>query len=270
MNMQELKQLIYKGEKVDIECKEAENNVPRSAYESYSAFVNTKGGYIILGVKEDKKKILPEERFIIQGIQNSKKQVEDFWNTINSSKVNRNILKDEDVFIVKESGISLIVIKVPRADYKMRPIYVGENPYKETFKRNNEGDYHATEHEIRGMIHDQNPDGNDGMILEYYTILVAWEEEGWVQPELIEDTALNQVTLYLKMIPEHGEQSAKKLADSAEKSAETQETLLSERQKQILACMELEVLYKTEEIAEKIELKGPRTRQLLNELVAMG
>ena len=55
MNMYELKQLIYKGEKVDIECKEAESNVPKSAYESYSAFANTKGGYIILGVKEDKK-----------------------------------------------------------------------------------------------------------------------------------------------------------------------------------------------------------------------
>ncbi len=154
MNMQELKQLIYNGEKVDIECKEAESNVPRSAYESYSAFANTKGGYIILGVKENKKKTFPEERFMVQGIQNSKKQVEDFWNTINSSKVNRNILKDEDIFIVEEPGISLIVIKVPRADYKMRPIYVGENPYKGTFKRNNEGDYHATEHEIRGMIRD--------------------------------------------------------------------------------------------------------------------
>ena len=133
MNMQELKQLIYKGEKVDIECKEAENNVPRSAYESYSAFANTKGGYIVLGVKEDKKKIHPEERFMIQGIKNAEKQIEDFWNSINSSKVNRNILKDEDVFIVEESGISLIVIKVPRADYKVRPIYVGENPYKGTF-----------------------------------------------------------------------------------------------------------------------------------------
>lgn len=487
MNMQELKQLIYNGEKVDIECKEAESNVPRSAYESYSAFANTKGGYIILGVKENKKKTFPEERFMVQGIQNSKKQVEDFWNTINSSKVNRNILKDEDIFIVEEPGISLIVIKVPRADYKMRPIYVGENPYKGTFKRNNEGDYHATEHEIRGMIRDQNPDGNDGMILEYYTmddidketlrkyrqifeirndghvwnalddksfleklggyrkdrreckegltlaglmmfgdglairnefdnifmdyrneteitmdvrwndritydgtwennlfnfftkvtpkltedlkkpfklegiqridetpvhkavreafvnliihadylmeagvlkvikksngfeftnpgilklplediyrggnsksrnphmqtmlrmvgfgdnagsgfpsILATWKEEGWVKPELIEDTALNQVTLYLKMIPEYGEQlseSAEKSAESAEKSAETQEKLLSERQKQILACMELEVLYRTEEIAGKIGLKGPRTRQLLNELVAMG
>ncbi len=425
---------------------------------------------------------------MIQGIQNVKKQVEDFWNTINSSKVNRNILKDEDVFIVEEFGISLIVIKVLRADFKMRPIYVGENPYKGTFKRNNEGDYHATEHEIRGMIRDQNPDGNDGMILEYYTmddidketlrkyrqifeirndghvwnalddksfleklggyrknrregkegltlaglmmfgdglairnefdnifmdyrneseitmdirwndritydgtwennlfnfftkvtpkltedlkkpfklegiqridetsvhkavreafvnliihadylmdagvlkvikksnsfeftnpgilklplediyrggnsksrnphmqtmlrmvgfgdnagsgvpsILATWGDEGWIQPELIEDTALNQVTLYLKMIPKHGQQLAKKIAvksaESAEKSAETQEELLSERQKQILACMELEVLYKTEEIAEKIGLKGPRTRQLLNELVAMG
>ncbi len=80
------------------------------------------------------------------------------------------------------------------------------------------------------------------------SILATWKEEGWVKPELIENTALNQVTLYLKMIPKHGEQSAKKtaekLAESAEKSAEMQETLLSERQKQILACMELEVLYR--------------------------
>ena len=44
MNMQELKELIYQGEKVDIECKKAEKNVPKSAYESYSAFANTKGG----------------------------------------------------------------------------------------------------------------------------------------------------------------------------------------------------------------------------------
>ena len=54
MNMQELKRLIYQGEKIDIECKKAENSVPKSAYESYSAFANTKGGYIILGVKENK------------------------------------------------------------------------------------------------------------------------------------------------------------------------------------------------------------------------
>ena len=74
MNMQELKELIYQGEKVDIECKKAEKNVPKSAYESYSAFANTKGGYIILGVREDKTKTDPKERFIIQGIEDAPKQ----------------------------------------------------------------------------------------------------------------------------------------------------------------------------------------------------
>lgn len=80
MDMQELKSLIYQGEKVDIECKKAESKVPKTVYESYSAFANTNGGYIILGVKEDKTKTNPEERFVIQGIEDAGKQMEDFWN----------------------------------------------------------------------------------------------------------------------------------------------------------------------------------------------
>lgn len=170
MDIQEFKKLIYQGEKVDIECKKSEANVPKSVYESYSAFANTKGGYIVLGVKEDKTKSSPEERFILQGIDNPEIQRENFWNTINGSKVNVNILKDENVFIVEDGIKKFLVIYVPRAEYNMRPIYVGENPYKGTYKRNHEGDYHATEHEIRGMIRDQNPDGNDTTILEYYTM----------------------------------------------------------------------------------------------------
>lgn len=43
--------------------------------------------------------------------------------------------------------------------------------------------------------------------------------------------------------------------------------MLSERHQQILAIMEAGVEYSTEQVAEKIGLKGPRTRQLLNELV---
>ena len=109
MNMQELKELIYQGEKVDIECKKAEKSVPKSAYESYSAFANTKGGYIILGVREDKTKTDPNERFIIQGIEDAPKQKEDFWNTINGNKVNINLLTDDDVKIVEDGSIRLCV-----------------------------------------------------------------------------------------------------------------------------------------------------------------
>ena len=76
------------------------------------------------------------------------------------------------------------------------------------------------------------------------------------------------------MIPSLNGQSAKKPAESAEKSAESANNEinvqeLSKRQKQILTCMEQGKSYSTEEIAQMMGLKGPRTRQLLNELVAM-
>ena len=169
MDMQELKQIIYKGEKVDVECKKAESNVPKSVYESYSAFANTKGGYIILGVEENKKG-KPEDRFIIQGIENPSRQLEDFWNTIHSDKVNINILKDEDVFQVTEGMTTLIVIRVPRANFQARPVYIGRNPFTGAFKRNHEGDYHCTDAEIRSMFRDQNAEGADDMVMEHYTM----------------------------------------------------------------------------------------------------
>lgn len=40
-----------------------------------------------------------------------------------------------------------------------------------------------------------------------------------------------------------------------------------QKSQQILAIMEAGIEYSTEQVAEKIGLKGPRTRQLLNELV---
>ena len=120
MNMQELKELIYQGEKVDMECKKAEKSVPKSAYESYSAFANTKGGYIILGVREDKTKTDPKERFIIQGIEDAPKQKEDFWNTINGNKVNINLLTDDDVKIVEDGSITLTYFLITQPIYLLR------------------------------------------------------------------------------------------------------------------------------------------------------
>ena len=97
-----------------------------------------------------------------------------------------------------------------------------------------------------------------------------WKSEGWIKPQLIEDTNLDQVTLVMKMEKESDDNSAEKSAKSAENSADLKNRegmALSERHQQILAIMEAGVEYSTEQVAEKIGLKGPRTRQLLNELV---
>lgn len=69
---------------------------------------------------------------------------------------------------------------------------------------------------------------------------------------------------------ESAEKSAESAEKSAEKSAEYNGETLSVRQNQILKCMEIGVEYSTEEISAKIGLKGPRTRQLLNELIELG
>ena len=170
MEISDVKELLNKGEKVDIECKESDSKLSKSIWETYSSFANTNGGYIFLGIKEDKKKKLPEERFQIQGIQNYDVQVKTFWDTVNSDKVNKNILKDEDVQVVMipSTVLAVVSIHVPRADYNNRPIFINENPYTGTFKRNHEGDYHASEDEINAMLRDQKSEGNDGIVLEHY------------------------------------------------------------------------------------------------------
>ena len=170
MEISDVKELLNKGEKVDIECKESDSKLSKSIWETYSSFANTNGGYIFLGIKEDKKKKLPEERFQIQGIQNYDVQVKAFWDTVNSDKVNKSILKDEDVQIVMipSTALAVVSIHVPRADYNNRPVFINGNPYTGTFKRNHEGDYHASEDEINAMLRDQKSEGNDGIVLEHY------------------------------------------------------------------------------------------------------
>ena len=170
MEISDVKKLLDKGEKVDIECKESGSNLSKSIWDTYSSFANTNGGYIFLGIKEDKKKKLPEERFQIQGIKNFDVQVKTFWDTINSDKVNKNTLRDEDVQIVRipSTELAVISIHVPRADYNNRPIFINGNPYKGTFKRNHEGDYHASEDEVNAMLRDQKSEGNDGIVLEHF------------------------------------------------------------------------------------------------------
>ena len=71
-------------------------------------------------------------------------------------------------------------------------------------------------------------------------------------------------------------ESANKSANSDEKSADSNMesadsmTVLTKRQEQILTIMEDDKEYTTESIAGIIGLKGPRTRQLMNELVELG
>lgn len=53
MTGEELKSLLAHGEGVDTEFKESTHQLARKIYESICAFLNRKGGHIVLGAKDD-------------------------------------------------------------------------------------------------------------------------------------------------------------------------------------------------------------------------
>lgn len=170
MDAKEIIELLKYGEHINLECKKAENQLPKAVWETYSSFANTDGGIILLGVEEKLKEIDFNKRFNFVSIQNPQQRIIEFWNTINSSKVSSNLLMDSDIGICNVNNADIIWIKIPRAEYKYRPVYINENPYKGTFKRNHEGDYHCTEDEVKAMIRDANDSGNDGSLLRGFTV----------------------------------------------------------------------------------------------------
>ena len=170
MDATDIKVLLEVGERISFECKKAENNIPKSVWETYSSFANTIGGIIVLGITENIKFVGEANHFEITGITNPQKLRKEFFDTLNSNKVNRNILTDSDVEIIDYEGVPLMCITVPQADYRQRPIYINGNMMNGAFKRNYEGDYHCTEEDVKAMIRDANDSGNDGILIEHYNI----------------------------------------------------------------------------------------------------
>ena len=159
---------LRKGERIRLECKLAQSEVPSSVWASYSAFANTYGGLILLGINEDMNEPDITKRFTIAGVKNARKIRIDFWNLVNDAeKVNINLLNESDVETQEIDGKTIVAIRVPRADSSVRPVF---NMMRGTYRRNDEGDFHCPEEVVKMMVRDAIAEGNDRLFLEHYTM----------------------------------------------------------------------------------------------------
>ncbi|MDR1224042.1 MAG: putative DNA binding domain-containing protein, partial [Tannerella sp.] len=139
MTQLDIDRIIAQGEGVSVEFKEAKEKVPASLYETVVSFANTNGGYIILGVDDEKN---------ITGIrpENRVKFLKNIITALNS-KDNINPVMYLNPVAIDFNGKTIIVIQVPASsqvhDHAGR-IYIRE--YETDM------DVTGNQHKIRGLF----------------------------------------------------------------------------------------------------------------------
>ena len=146
------------------EVKKANGGLPVSLWDTYSAFANCYGGVIILGVAENK-----DGSWHTTGLKvaDKSKLIKQFWDIINNrKKININILKDDDVETYDVNGDLIIVIYVPMAKREEKPVYINDDLFGGTYRRNHEGDYKCTRLQVKTMLRDQAEETTDMTVLD--------------------------------------------------------------------------------------------------------
>ena len=114
MDENTLYELLEGLEWKDLELKESKIKVPDSAYESVSAFLNTEGGHIVLGVDDDKN---------IIGVLDVDKIQGDFIGELhNPMRLGAPVQFDE--YHKEHDGKDVLIFYINEAQRRDKPVYV--------------------------------------------------------------------------------------------------------------------------------------------------
>lgn len=127
----------------DFEVKEAKATVPKSCWETVSAFSNTSGGWLVFGIKEI------GNNYEIQGVTNAEKVEQDFLNTLRSEKFNVFVDTKQQRYVI--DGKTVLAFYIPVSAQK--PVYY--NTQANTFIRRSSSDQKARKNEIDAFYRDQ-------------------------------------------------------------------------------------------------------------------
>lgn len=171
-NILQLDRIEEYREGKQLEAKAAQGGLPDTLWDSYSAFANTDGGCILLGVKER-----DDHSLYVVGLKDAEKMKKDFWNMVNNrQKVSVNLMTEHRVRIESVNGKDIIVLEVPRAERTSRPVYKGLDPRNGTYRRNGEGDYLCSLEEVSAMFRDAALSTQDAKVLKQMDMTVFCEE----------------------------------------------------------------------------------------------
>ena len=113
VKLDDIDDLLHSTEGTVVEYKTARGGFPQSFWTTFSAFANTDGGVIVLGIKEKNKLPVVDGLTEMEAIDLKKK----FWDMAhNPQKVSDPLLEDKDAHVEEIAGKGwVLVCEVPRA-----------------------------------------------------------------------------------------------------------------------------------------------------------
>jgi len=160
MNKKELVERIRLPEWSDIEFKEARTSLPKNIWQTVSAFSNTDGGYIILGIKETAK-----DRYEAAGVESVDKIQNDFVTTLRGEKFNIQLSSRGD--LIDMGGKLILVFKISPMPRQAKPVYFN-NDIRNTYIRMGSTDQRCGKGEIERMLREASEQTSDSLILNKY------------------------------------------------------------------------------------------------------
>lgn len=158
MDLDELKRLLESYEWNDVEFKEAQRSVPKSAYETVSAFSNTAGGWLVFGVADR------GGSYEIVGVIECDKVQNDFLTVLRGrDKLNRVIPAKEST--IRDGDKTLLVFHIPEARRQDKPIFLN-GTITRSFIRRGGCNERCTEEDIRRLLRDASEERPDGEAID--------------------------------------------------------------------------------------------------------
>ncbi|MDA3917249.1 MAG: putative DNA binding domain-containing protein [Deltaproteobacteria bacterium] len=159
MDDKELLKLLKAHEWNNVEFKQARQAIPKSAYESVSAFANTEGGHLVFGVKKD------GSNFDVVGVLDVDKMQNEFLSALRQKdKINQTINVKEHLHSIDEKD--LLVFYVPEASRTAKPLFLNGD-IRRSFLRKGACDVRCTPEELQRLMSDASANRYDGHILDY-------------------------------------------------------------------------------------------------------
>jgi len=146
LNEQGLLKLLSAHEWNDIEFKEARTAVPKSAYESVSAFANTSGGHLVFGVKKE------GTDFEVVGVLDVDKVQNDFLTTLRQ-KEKLSLIVDVKEHLHSVDKKDLLVFYVPEVSHAEKPVYLNKD-IRRSFLRKGACDVRCSHDEMQRLLRD--------------------------------------------------------------------------------------------------------------------